>query len=370
MASVVEPSPNAPLAPVLDALGLSRASFYRYRAGVAPAEREPVAAPAPQDPLPDRVSDAQRPFTGSASVGRACRVPDRSLSFAERQAVRDTLYGERFQDHTPTEVFATLLDEGTYLCSISTMYRILKADDATTPRSRARKHRHHARPELLATGPNQLWSWDITRLKGPRPWCYYYLYVIMDVYSRYVVGHMVAYRESNALARQLIDETLHQQQIGPGQLTIHADRGAAMTSKSVALLLSDLGVAKTHSRPQVSNDNPYSEAQFKTLKYRPDFPDRFGSIEQARSVCERLIDWYNGEHFHGGLALLAPAMVHYGQADLVIAHRQRHLDAAYARHPQRFVRQKPKHPEVPDAVWINPPATPTDTPDGAGYTTP
>lgn len=370
MASVVEPSTAAPMAPVLKALGLSRASFYRYRAAVAPAEREPVGASAPEVALPDQGSEAQRPLTGSTPVGGACRVPGRSLSASERQAVRQILYGERFQDHTPTEVFAALLDEGTYVCSISTMYRILRADDATTPRSRARKHNHHARPELLATGPKQVWSWDITRLKGPRPWCYYHLYVIMDVYSRYVVGHMVAYRESHALARQLIDETLHRQQIAPGQLTIHADRGAAMTSKSVALLLSDLGVAKTHSRPQVSNDNPYSEAQFKTLKYRPDFPERFGSIEQARSVSERLIDWYNGEHFHGGLALLTPAMVHYGQARLVITHRQRHLDAAYARHPQRFVRKKPKHPEVPDAVWINPPATPADTPEEAGHTTP
>jgi putative transposase len=366
MASVVQPNSIVPVAPLLHALGMSRASFYRYRARTALSEpghiSGPEAAPgsdrAPNGldvPVPDGAADI------SAPRGTSCRVPDRGLSRSEQEIVRQHLYGDRFQDHTPAEMFATLLDEGTYLCSVSTMYRLLRADNATEPRSRAREHTHYARPELLATHPNQVWSWDITRLKGPRPWSYYHLYVIMDVFSRYVVGHMVAYRESHALAKQLIDEALSRQQILPHELTIHADRGSAMTSKSVALLLSDLGVSKTHSRPHVSNDNPYSEAQFRTLKYRPHFPERFGTIEHARSVVERLIDWYNGEHFHGGLALLTPVMVHYGHASAVIARRQQRLDEAYQRHPQRFVRRPPTHPAVPDAVWINPPIQHTNT---------
>ena len=197
--------------------------------------------------------------------------------------------------------------------------------------------------------------WVITRLKGPRPWTYFYLYVIMDVYSRYVVGFMIAYQESQALAKEFIEHTLTKHGILPGQLTLHADRGSAMTSNSVALLLSDLGVAKTHSRPHVSNDNPYSEAQFKTLKYRPEFPERFGTVSGAREVCAALFAWYNGEHHHGGIALLTPATVHYGRAAEVIEARQARLDLAYQAHPQRFVNHPPLHPELPPAVWINPP---------------
>lgn len=279
------------------------------------------------------------------------------------------LYGERFIDDTPTEVYATLLDEGIYHCSVRTMYRLLKEDGANRVpsgwRGRAKRRTVYSKPELLATGPNQLWSWDITRLKGPRAWTYFYLYVIMDVFSRYVVGFMVAYQESQALAKELIDHTLAKHRIAPGQLTLHADRGSAMTSKSVALLLSDLGVVKTHSRPHVSNDNPYSEAQFKTLKYRPEFPDRFGTVEGARQVSAALIAWYNGEHHHGGIALLTPAMVHYGRAVEVIEARQSQLDAAYLAHPQRFVNHPPLHPELPAAVWINPPVMDAD-PTGAG----
>jgi putative transposase len=232
---------------------------------------------------------------------RRCNVPGRRLGESERQTVRDLLYSTRFIDDTPTEIYATLLDEKIYHCSVRTIYRLLKEDGANQPRGRAKRHTAYTKPELLATRPNQLWSWDITRLKGPRPWTYFYLYVIMDVFSRYVVGFMVAYQESQALARELIDHTLVKHAIMPGQLTLHADRGSAMTSKSVALLLSDLGVAKTHSRPHVSNDNPYSEAQFKTLKYRPEFPDRFGTVCGARAVCAHLFAWYNGEHHHGAL---------------------------------------------------------------------
>jgi len=366
MESVIQPSKSLPVAPLLDALGLSRAGFYRYRLSAA-ASQPPH--PSPCEPVPGSPGPAG---TGEDTASarkeerlpdrpRPCPVPGRGLSSTEQEGVRQVLYGERFRDHTPTEIFATLLDEGDYLCSVSTMYRLLRADSATTTRSRAKWHTHYEKPELLATRPNQLWSWDITRLKGPRLWTYFYLYVIMDVFSRYVVGFMVAHQESQTLAKQLIDETLHKQGIQPGRLTIHADRGAAMTSKSVALLLSDLGVAKTHSRPHVSNDNPYSEAQFKTLKYRPDFPDRFGCIEDARGHCAELFRWYNGEHHHGGLALLTPAAVHHGHARRIIANRQRLLDAAFRAHPQRFVNRPPRHATLPEAVWINPPVPNTSS---------
>jgi putative transposase len=326
------------LTPILKALALCRATFYRRKAG----------------------SDAAlEPAGGSEAATRgACRVSGRGLSDGERQGVLQALYSERFMDATPTEVYATLLDEGTYLASVRTMYRLLKADGADTPRTRHKRHGRYQKPELLATHPNQLWSWDITRLKGPRPWTYFYLYVILDVFSRYVVGFMIAYQENQALAKELIEQTVLKQGIEPGQLTIHADRGSPMRSKSVALLLSDLGVLKTHSRPHVSNDNPYSEAQFKTLKYRPDFPDRFGSIEEARDTCGRLIDWYNNEHRHGGIALCTPADLHYGRAERVIHQRQGCLDAAYAAHPERFVNRPPRHPSLPDAAWINAPCQP------------
>jgi len=358
MASIVEPSRTLPVAPLLSALGMSRASFYRYRAG-SPSSQPPTSSADEAlaticDP-PTAVQSAPSPVVPAAAT-RPCPVPGRGLSPAEQELVRQTLYSERFGDDTPTEIFATLLDEGTYLCSVSTMYRLLRGEGANEPRSRARRHAHYEKPELLATRPNEVWSWDITKLKGPRPWSYYYLYVIIDVFSRYVVGYTVAYQESKELATQLIDETLHKQNILPGQLTIHADRGSAMTSKPVALLMSDLGVLKTHARPHVSNDNPYSEAHFKTLKYRPDFPARFASIEHARSDCARFFEWYNGEHHHGGLALLTPVVVHHGAAEHVISHRQQQLDAAYRRHPQRFVNRPPRHAPLPEAVWINPPA--------------
>jgi len=297
-------------------------------------------------------------------------VPNRSLTAEERQTVYHVLYGDRFRDHTPHEVFATLLDEGTYLCSPRTMYRLLKTEDANKPRRRCRQHPHYPTPELLATGPNQVWSWDITRLKAPRKWEVYYLYVILDVFSRYVVAWMVAHHEDRRLAAQMIDRACHQQHIEPGQLTIHADRGGPMTSKTVALLLSDLGVLRTHSRPHVSNDNPFSEAQFKTLKYSLDFPDRFSSIEHAREHCRRFFDWYNNEHHHAGLADLTPAMVHHGIADQVISQRQAMLDAAYQRYPGRFVNGPPRHPSAPSAVWINPPSATADSlPKGGNSTT-
>jgi putative transposase len=217
------------------------------------------------------------------------------------------------------------------------------------------RHPNYVKPELLATQPNQLWSWDITKLLGPAKWTYYYLYDILDVFSRYVVGWLIAERESAGLAQELIAATCVRQNIQPDQLTIHADRGSSMTSKSVALLMADLGVTKTHSRPHVSNDNPFSEAQFKTLKYRPDYPDRFGCQPDARSWAQEFFHWYNYEHHHCALGLLTPADVHFGRAQTVLAQRQQVLASAYQRNPERFVKGLPTPPQLPQAVWINPP---------------
>jgi putative transposase len=266
------------------------------------------------------------------------------------------LNSEPFQDCAPREVYATLLDEGQYLCSWSTMYRILKERRQVRERRNQLRHPTYTKPELLATGPNQLWSWDLTKLRGPAKWTYYYLYTILDVFSRYVVGWLIAERESARLAEQLIGETCAKQGIEPDQLTVHADRGSSMISKTVALLLADLGVRKSHSRPHVSNDNPYSESQFKTMKYRPDYPDRFGSIQDARAWARPFFHWYNHEHHHSGLGLLTPATVHYGQAQVVIDRRQQVLQAAYVAHPERFVRGQPKPPALPTEVWINKPS--------------
>jgi putative transposase len=238
------------------------------------------------------------------------------------------------------------------------MYRILNARQLVRERRNQLQHPTYTKPELLATRPNQLWSWDITKLRGPAKWTYYYLYVILDVYSRYVTGWLIAECESARLAEQLIAETCAKQGIEPDQLTLHADRGSAMRAKAVALLLADLGVTKTHSRPYTSNDNPYSEAQFKTMKYRPTYPDRFGSIQDARAWARRFFHWYNHEHYHSGLALLTPATVHYGRAQAVLERRQETLQAAYLAHPERFVRGVPQPPSLPKEVWINEPSSP------------
>ena len=338
MAGALELAQDVGTARACRALGVPRASLYRQRRWPAP-----VASPRPR--------------------------PARALTAPERQTVLDLLHSERFVDQAPAEVYATLLDEGTYHCSPRTMYRLLAA--AHEVRERRNQLRHVApKPELLATGPNQVWSWDITKLLGPVKWTYFYLYVILDIFSRYVVGWMVARQERAALAERLISATCENQAIAPGQLLIHADRGPAMTSKPVALLLADLGVTRTHSRPHVSNDNPYSEAQFKTLKSRPEFPERFGFIEEARALCQRLFAWYNTEHHHSGLGLLTPEVVHHGWVDQILAQRRHVLASAYAAHPERFVRKPPAPLAVPTAVWINrpdPPARPH--PEGArgGY---
>jgi putative transposase len=267
------------------------------------------------------------------------------------------LNSERFADAAPRQIYAQLLDEGSYLCSWRTMYRILGAHEQVRERRDQLTHPAYKKPELLAQEPNQVWSWDITKLRGPQKWSYFYLYVLMDIFSRFVVGWMVARQESAMLAKELIEQTCQNQEVDPDHLTIHSDRGGPMIAKSLALLLSDLGVTKSHSRPHVPNDNPYSEAHFKTMKYRPDYPDRFGCPEDVRGWAHNFFSWYNFEHHHTGLGLMIPAVVHYGQAHQVRAERQRVLAAAYAAHPERFVRGLPVPPAVPKAVWINKPKT-------------
>jgi putative transposase len=285
----------------------------------------------------------------------AVRHVPRALVSAERKAVLACLHEERFQNSAPAAVYATLLDEGGYHCSIRTMCRILEGEGETRERRDQLVHPSYAKPELLATGPNQLWSWDITKLLGPAKWTYFYLYVILDVFSRYVVGWMVADGESSELAKRLIADTCAKQAIQPGKPTIHADRGSSMTSKPVAFLMADLGITKTHSRPHVSDDNPYSESHFRTLKYRPGFPRHFGSLQDARSFSQEFFAWHNDEHRHSGLGLLAPAVVHWGLAPEAIQRRRAVLDAAYSAHPERFVHNPPQPPPAPTEVWINKP---------------
>jgi len=283
------------------------------------------------------------------------RRPKHALSQAERQTVLATLHEPCFVDLAPPQVYAQLLEKGRYLCSIRTMYRLLAANHEVRERRAVASHPVYTKPELLATRPNKVWSWDITKLKGPAKWSYYCLYVILDIFSRYVVGWMIADGESSTLAKRLIAESCRKQNITEDQLTLHADRGSSMKSKVVAQLLVDLGVTKTHSRPHVSNDNPFSESQFKTLKYRPEFPKRFGCIQDARAFACAFFPWYNGEHRHSGLALYTPSDVHYGRVEQVRQQRQAALDAAYRRHPNRFRRQPPQAALPPQAVWINPP---------------
>ena len=279
----------------------------------------------------------------------------RALSPIERQQVVTTLSNPEHADLAVREVYASCLDQGRYLCSIRTMYRILAANGAARERRDQLRHPSYKKPELLATRPNQVWSWDITKLRGPVKWSYFYLYVLLDIFSRYVVGWMVATRESAALAKRLVREACEREGIEQNQLTLHADRGAAMIAKSLALLLTDLGITQSHSRPHVSDDNPYSEAQFKTLKYQPTFPDAFGSIQDSRAFCGPFFDWYNKRHHHSGIALLTPEDVHRGRVAEVLDGRDRVLAAAYAAHPERFVRRPPAAQRPPAAAWINPP---------------
>jgi len=318
--------------PACSALGVSRATFYRrfpkQKASAIPIQETPPARPEP--PL--------------------------KLSQDEVDEVVEALNCPRFVDRSPRQIWATLLDEDSrYLCSVRTMYRILDQRGEVKERRNQLRHPDYEKPELLATEPNAVWSWDITKLKGPTKGSWYYLYVILDIFSRYVVGWLLAQREEAALAKELIRTTLDKQGIGPDQLMIHADRGPSMTSKTVALLMSELGVGKSHSRPYTSNDNPYSEAQFKTLKYHSSFPERFGSLEDARVFSRGFFDWYNTQHRHTQLALLAPADVHYGRAEAILEQRQAVLNAAYSSRRNRFKNRLPQAGVLPKGVWINPP---------------
>ena len=288
------------------------------------------------------------------------RRPPLALAPEERQAVVDVLHSARFVDASPRQIWATLLDEDQRsLCSVRTMYRILAAEGELRERRNQLRHPVYTKPELVANAPNQVWTWDITKLKGPAKWTSFYLYVVLDLYSRLVVGWMVARRESSTLAQRLITETLKKQHLDPRQVTLHADRGPSMTSKALALLLADLGITKSHSRPYTSNDNPFSEAQFKTLKYHRSFPSRFGSLEDARVFGASFFTWYNTEHRHSSLALLTPADVHYGRAEQILERRASVLGAAFAAHPNRFKGRLPSPGTLPKAVWINPPETPS-----------
>lgn len=295
-------------------------------------------------------------FVGPPPSPKPARpVSPLALSETERTQLLEILYSERFADMAPAAVHATLLDEGIYLASVRTMYRVLKAYAGTTERRRQRNHPVYTKPELLALAPNQVWSWDITKLKGPFKWTCFHLYVILDIFSRYVVGWMIAPRESAELAQQLIAETVARHDVLPGMLTLHADRGTSMRSKPVASLLVDLDVTKSHSRPYTSDDNPFSESQFKTMKYRPDFPERFGSLEDARAHCQAFFNWYNNQHRHSGIGYMTPHSVHYGQAQALLATRQAALDAAFSATPNRFKGIRPCQKPLPTAVWINPP---------------
>ena len=324
--TVEELTPLVGTRPACRALGAAPATIYRRRC--------------PPEPRPRRERT----------------IPARALSESEREAVLGELHSDRFVDCSPAQVWATLLDEGRYLASQRTMYRLLAARHGSVRERRDQlTHPPYTAPELLAEGPNEVWSWDISKLKGPAKWTVFYLYVILDVFSRYCVGWTVQHRESAELAKALIAQSVEQQQITRGQLTVHADRGTSMRSKPVAFLLADLGVLKTHSRPYTSTDNPYSEAQFKTLKYRPEFPDRFDSIEHARAFCRDFFPWYNHEQRHSGIGLMPPAAVHQGEAKALHAERASVLDAAYSATPERFVRKPPRPPALPTAAWINKP---------------
>lgn len=340
MSAIEQLSQHAiPVSQACTALDLPRSSYYRdQQTAVAPLcfppepaalALEPVRKPAPTSP--------------------------RALSESEKDAVRQLLHSPRFVDSSPYQVYGTLLDEGVYHCSIASMYRLLRHDGELRERRRQRSHPAYAKPELLAIAPNQLWTWDITKLRGPVKGHAFALYVLLDVFSRYVVGWLVAEREAAKLAEDLIAESCLKQAIQPDQLTIHSDRGGPMTAKSLAVLLTDLGVSQSHARPYTPNDNPFSEAQFKTLKYRPGYPDRFGCLADARAWAQAFFHWYNHHHRHTGLGLLTPTIVHHGQAEKHQQQRQQVLQATYAQHPERFINGQPVPPALPTAVWINPP---------------
>ena len=320
---------NIGVAPACEGMGVARSSLYYKRTREKRPKEERKSRPS----------------------------PPRALDQKEKQQVLDMLHCERFVDKSPAEIWATLLDEDIYLCSERTMYRILDSEKEVKERRNQRKHPEYKKPELLAEGPNQVWSWDITKLKGPVTWTYYYLYVILDIYSRYVVGWMVAPKETAALAQRLIKATYAKQGVNKGDIILHADRGSPMIAKTTAQLCMSLGITKSHNRPYVSNDNPYSESQFKTLKYFPGFPGRFGSLQDSVSFCRPFFQWYNYDHRHSGIGMVTPDDMHYGMAENVVEERKRVLKAAFETHPERFVKGVPLPPVLPKATWIHPPVS-------------
>jgi len=331
MTAVTQIRPQVGLGAACQALRLSRATYSRWQRRAA---LPPVAL-------------VRRPS------------PSRTLSQGERAQVLAILNEERFQDQPPAQVVATLSDEGQYVSSERTMYRILAENIQVKERRDQLQHPVYKRPELLATGPNQVWSWDITKLRAWAKWEYFYLYVILDIFSRYVVGWMLADRENSSLAKRLFEETLTKQGILPGQLVIHNDRGSPMIGHPLTELLSKMDLTHSFSRPHVSDDNPYSESQFKTLKYRPTFPNRFGSFPEAQVFCRDIFPWYNNQHHHSGIQYLTPANVHYGQAETILDARHVTMMRAFENHPERFVKGPPKRQQLPPAVWINPPKNAT-----------
>lgn len=330
MSAVASLVGRAPVAAACAALGLPRATYYRAQRAGRP--------PRPRPPSP------------------------RAMAPAVRQEVRELLVSPRFVDYAPCEIYAQLLDDGRRLCSPRSMYRLLAADGAARERRDQLVRPVYAKPELLATAPNQVWTWDITKLRGPVKWSYFHLYVVLDLYSRYVVAWLLADREWAAYAVRLVAEAVRREGVDAGALTIHADRGAAMRSKSLAQLCADLDIRRTFSRPHNSNDNPFSESGFKIMKYQPEFPDRFGSLAEARAFCTPYFEWYNREHRHSGIAYLAPEVVYRGCAAAAQAARQAVLDRDFAEHPLRFAYRRPLVAALPQAVYINPPKAEAEPP--------
>jgi transposase InsO family protein len=327
---IQEAAKDTGVGPACKAIEWSRASFYR------------LTKPRTSAPLP--------------GAPRTRKAPPRSLTPEQQEQIVAELNSDRFLDCAARQVWATLLDEGVYLCSWRTMYRLLHQYHEVRERRKLRRHCTYSRPELAASGPNQVWTWDITYLKGPVRGLFFYLYVVIDLFSRLVVGWMLADRECAELGCTLLEKSYRKHGVKPGQLTVHADRGAPMKSKTLKQLLSDLDVETSHSRPRVSNDNPFSEAGFKTMKYSPDFPARFESFEAAEAFCQEYFVWYNQVHRHTGIALLTPAQVHYGEAEAVLARRQATMDEAFARTPERFGYRRPQVSRLAETVWINRPA--------------
>ena len=325
MNAAKEASANLDVKAACEALGVPRSSFYRQRWG----RRLTHPRPRPR--------------------------PPRTLTKPQEKEILDVLHSEPYVDKAPAQVWASMLDQGMVLCCVRTMYRILAAKGEVRERRDQRRHPRHTKPQLEATAPRQLWSWDITKLRGPEKRVFFCLYVVLDVFSRYVVGWLISARECSELAKQLFEETCEKEAIVPGEVTAHSDRGSPMKAKSTAVFMADLGLTQSFSRPRVSNDNAYSESQFKTLKSRPEFPGRFGSLADAKAFCQRFFEWYNHQHYHSSLGLLTPWSVHSGEFELVLAKRQEVLDRAYAAHPERFVRGRPTPQRPPERVWINDP---------------